>query len=118
MLANTQVGAEGRLQLTERLESRISLLTRHAPTWRPLDPQRSPHARNGPSPNARPTDRPKIIDLAVLSPASLTDQLTREKGRKEGARMTANLAAGSRAPLQAWQNWAAATFKGRFHSRL
>src|SRR6516164_10277837 len=42
MLANAQFDAEGRLQLTERLESRMSLLTRHAPTWRPPRPPTVP----------------------------------------------------------------------------
>ena len=42
MLANAQFDAKRRLQLTERLESRMSLLTRHAPTWRPPRPPTVP----------------------------------------------------------------------------
>src|SRR6516225_9304679 len=99
MLANAQFDAEGRLQLTERLESRMSLLTRHAPTWRPPRPPTVPSRAERTVPKCSADGPPKISDLAVLSPASLTAQLTREKGRKEGARMTANLAARSRAPF-------------------
>jgi hypothetical protein len=56
--------------------------------------------------------------LAVLAPASLTGQLTREKGRKEGARLTANLAAGSSEPFKGSAELgggphSSADFKGR-----
>src|SRR6266511_824601 len=90
ILLRAQVCVEALLQLSERLEIRISALIRHAPTWRPLDTDfrrascaptsayattlaanRSPcRGRRVPS---------KTIDLTTLYRVSFNPQLTPKK---------------------------------------
>jgi hypothetical protein len=69
-MLRARIAGEGRLQLPQRLQARMMLLPRHAPTWRPLDQiRRKPlicRDRSEPVPLPRPTgilpnDRPGDI---------------------------------------------------------
>ena len=78
--------------------ARISLLTRHAPTWRPLDRAILPPVGGGPCPLAAVDDSPANRSTRQRSPAyRLNLNVTRKKGRKEGT-WGQNCGVGAKAP--------------------
>ena len=79
-----QMHVEARLQSSEGGNIRMSWLTRHAPTWRPLDRATLPPVGGGAYPLLRSAIPLQIVDPTALSRVSLNPQLTAEKGRKEG----------------------------------
>src|SRR5438067_164917 len=75
--------AETSLQLSERLKRRISLLMRHAPTWRLPDHQNPPCLRRA-SPHEAVDKLAKTLALPAVSRVSPDASLTRKKGQNEG----------------------------------
>ena len=67
-----QLRVHARLQRQERLQTRIGLPNRHAPTWRPLDPDSAARASNNaygePAPCRSRRVQPQTIDLTAFFP--------------------------------------------------
>ena len=95
----------------------MSWLTRHAPTWRPLDRATLPPVGGGAYPLLRSAIPLQIVDPTALSRVSLNSQLTGEKGRKEGTWLPiwrrAPKAPAFKLPRDGGGSLALADFKGR-----